>query len=108
MKTMTAKYPGVCKRTGAKIHVGDQINYFGRGHAELVQPSNEPRQPDAPCWECGSPEGYFRNRGAAAPVWCDKCNEKANPPKRQDNSSCEDSICGDLAYEDRCREACGL
>lgn len=36
MKTMTAKYPGTCKRTGQPIYVGDTINYFGRGHAELV------------------------------------------------------------------------
>jgi hypothetical protein len=41
MKTMTAKYPGVCKRTGQPIHVGDTINYFGRGHAELVQASED-------------------------------------------------------------------
>jgi hypothetical protein len=33
---MTAKYPGVCKRTGQPIRVGDTINYYGRGHAELV------------------------------------------------------------------------
>ncbi len=37
MKTMIAKYPGVCRATGQPIRVGDTINYFGRGHAELVQ-----------------------------------------------------------------------
>src|SRR5206468_7019825 len=26
-----------------------------------------------PCWVCKSPDGFFRNRGAAAPVWCDAC-----------------------------------
>lgn len=46
MKTMTAKYPGTCKRTGQPIHVGDTINYFGRGHAELVSADNESYDPD--------------------------------------------------------------
>ncbi len=41
MKTMTAKYPGVCKRTGQPIRVGDTINYFGKGHAELVSCDDE-------------------------------------------------------------------
>ncbi len=33
---MIAKYPGTCARTGQRIHVGDTINFFGRGRAELV------------------------------------------------------------------------
>ncbi len=33
--------------------------------------------PDAPCWLCKDPNGYFRNRGAATPVWCDACDKKA-------------------------------
>lgn len=41
MKTMTAKYPGVCKRTGQRINVGDTINYYGRGHAELVDSDDQ-------------------------------------------------------------------
>lgn len=36
MKTMTAKYPGICKRTGRKIHPGDTIKFHGRGNVELV------------------------------------------------------------------------
>jgi hypothetical protein len=32
-----------------------------------------PRRPDGNCWRCQSPEGYFRPRGAATPVWCDAC-----------------------------------
>lgn len=38
---MIAKYPGVCKRTGQPIHVGDTINYYGRGHAELAVDDDE-------------------------------------------------------------------
>jgi len=41
MKTMVARYPGVCKRTGQPIRVGDTINFYGRGHAELVDVDNE-------------------------------------------------------------------
>lgn len=42
---MTAKYPGTCKRTGQPIRIGDTINYYGRGHAELVG-ADEPHDPD--------------------------------------------------------------
>src|SRR5947209_6112737 len=42
-----------------------------------------PRRPDGPCWRCQAPEGYFRNRGAATPVWCDSCAAAmADPPDR--------------------------
>ena len=48
-----------------------------------------PGRPDGACWKCQSPYGRFRNRGAAAPVWCDKCHqevlaaEMADAEKRQ-------------------------
>lgn len=35
MKTMTARYPGKCARTGAPIRPGDLIVYVGRGKAYL-------------------------------------------------------------------------
>ena len=35
MKTMTARYPGKCARTGAFIRPGDLIVYVGRGKAYL-------------------------------------------------------------------------
>lgn len=34
MKTMTAKYPGVCDVCKRGIVRGEKINYFGRGHVE--------------------------------------------------------------------------
>ncbi len=43
MKTMIAKHPGVCRATGQPIRVGDTINYFGRGHAELASANEETR-----------------------------------------------------------------
>ena len=36
MKTMTAKYPGRCIRTGAVIRPGDTILWHGKGRAELA------------------------------------------------------------------------
>lgn len=36
MKTMLAKYPGRCIRTGASIRPGDLIIWHGRGRAELA------------------------------------------------------------------------
>jgi len=35
MKTMTARYPGKCARTGAPIRPGDLIVYAGKGRAYL-------------------------------------------------------------------------
>lgn len=34
MKTMIAKYPGTCRACGNAICRGDEINFFGKGHAE--------------------------------------------------------------------------
>jgi hypothetical protein len=59
-----------------------------------------PRRPDGACWRCRAPEGYFRPRGAAAPVYCDSCHAALNAPQQPDRF--------DLDYEDRCRAACGL
>jgi hypothetical protein len=36
MKTMLAKYPGRCIRTGARIQPGDTILWHGKGRAELA------------------------------------------------------------------------
>ncbi len=36
MKTITAKYPGRCIRTGASIRPGDTILWHGKGRAELA------------------------------------------------------------------------
>jgi len=36
MKTITAKYPGRCIRTGAVIRPGDLIIWHGKGRAELA------------------------------------------------------------------------
>jgi hypothetical protein len=35
MKTMTARFPGRCSRTGAPIRPGDTIVYVGKGRAYL-------------------------------------------------------------------------
>ncbi len=58
-----------------------------------------PRRPDGPCWRCQAPEGYFRQQGAATPVYCDACHAALSEPARPDRF--------DLDYEDRCRHACG-
>lgn len=41
MKTMTAKYPGTCKVCRGQIKRGEQINYFGRGHVEHFDCTDE-------------------------------------------------------------------
>ena len=35
MKTMTARFPGYCASTGARINPGDLIDYHGRGRSIL-------------------------------------------------------------------------
>lgn len=40
---------------------------------EIDKANGVPKKPDGPCWVCGDPNGFFRARGAATPVWCDKC-----------------------------------
>lgn len=35
MKTMTARYPGYCAQTGARILPGDTIDYHSRGRSIL-------------------------------------------------------------------------
>jgi hypothetical protein len=68
-----------------------------------------PERPDAACWKCGDPNGFFRHRGAAAPVWCDACNKAvldAETTLKQASFAPVDR--SDLDYEDACRDACGL
>ena len=36
MRTMTAKFPGRCYRTGRPIKPGDAIRFHGKGRAELL------------------------------------------------------------------------
>ncbi len=64
-----------------------------------------PGRPDGACWTCKAPEGYFRNYGAAAPVYCDACEAK-HRARSEDPRRYTDRF--DLDYEDRCRDACGL
>ncbi len=101
MKTITAKYPGTCARTGKPIKRGDLINFYGRGHAELATSgagSAARRQNEAMEEWVEDPEQYQE----------DEANGLKNQPgTRRDKSSAEDSCCGDLAYEDRCAELCG-
>ena len=73
-----------------------------------------PRKPDGACWDCQSPDGFFRPCGAATPVYCDQCHAKRRsgdgPLGRRDGAYREPARPDrfDLDYEDRSREACGL
>jgi len=42
MKTMTAKFPGYCARTGARILPGDTIDYHGKGRSILRARASTP------------------------------------------------------------------
>jgi hypothetical protein len=47
MKTMLARYPGTCARTGAPIYPGDTIDYHGRGRS-ILRARASARDVDAP------------------------------------------------------------
>lgn len=57
------------------------------------------------CWECQSPRGYFRNQGAATPVYCDECHAR-HQATNPDFSPYIDAV--DAQYEDDCARRCGL
>jgi hypothetical protein len=44
MKTIQARYPGRCIRTGAPIKPGDSILWHGRGRAELADADTIPAE----------------------------------------------------------------
>ncbi len=66
-----------------------------------------PRRPDGACWQCQNPAGYFRPQGAAMPVYCDLCHELHEAARATDGRTM-DPMGVDAAYEDACRDACGL
>ena len=47
MKTMLARYPGTCTRTGARINPGDLIVFLGKGRAYLALESSPDIYSDA-------------------------------------------------------------
>jgi hypothetical protein len=115
MRQLYAKYPGTCSTCGEQFPAGTFINFYGRGRAaHFCCPRNLPENQIAECWECKDPNGKLRNYGAATPVYCDACEARIRPATfhaRLFNDKCssyEDQPCGNTAYEDACRDACGL
>ena len=75
-----------------------------KGAADVVAALDKlmmPRKPDGACWRCQSPEGWFRNRGAASPVWCDACRAAIVAAEARPDRF-------DFEFEDRCKSQCGL
>lgn len=70
----------------------------------------EPGKPDGDCWTCKDPNGFFRPYGASTPVYCDTCyaNDRQHRDEQYNQGRDPRDPCGDEAYEDRCRDACGL
>lgn len=96
MRTMTARYPGKCTRTGAPIRPGDLIVYAGKGSAYLldlltdVDPELANSDPDAAAhagrylrrgleqgvshvWKSGGKEFYRNRRGLCEDAPCCGC-----------------------------------
>lgn len=75
------------------------------------------RRPVGACWVCQSPEGFFRSRGAAAPVWCDDCAARIEAEEKAAEAAADaryrerkqqEPDWFDMAVEDSMRDACGL
>ena len=103
MRTMTARYPGKCARTGAPIRPGDLIVYAGRGKAylsDLIPPvdpdlslarSIDPELADADPDAAAHAGRYLRQsleRGASH-VW----NSGGREFYRNRRGRCEDAPC---------------
>jgi hypothetical protein len=96
MKFMIARFPGKCAACAGPINRGDNIAFFGKGHAEHATCAQKPkeRQIAGPCWICNDPAGYFRNHGAATPVWCDACNKAESDDIARGSLANEDEAAG--------------
>ena len=68
MKTMTARFPGRCARTGAPIRPGDLIVFLGKGRAYLSDliPAVDPVDPDLSLARSIDPELAESDPDAAA------------------------------------------
>lgn len=66
MKTMFARYPGTCARTGVPIRPGDLIVYAGRGRAYLATESSPDIDPDVELARSIDPELAQSDPDAAA------------------------------------------
>ncbi len=96
MKTMQARFPGVCVRTGAPIRPGDTIVFLGKGRAYLsdlapaIDPDLASSYPDAAkhagrylrqslergvshVWNSGGREFYRNRRGRCEDAPCCGC-----------------------------------
>lgn len=82
MKTITAKYPGRCIRTGASIQPGDAIIWHGRGRAELAASDPEAAgrylarslaRSVSDVWYIGGREYYRNKRGLCEDAPCCGC-----------------------------------
>jgi hypothetical protein len=70
-----------------------------------------PRTPDGACWTCSAPDGFFRPEGAATPVFCDECHKAHRDQQGAQTSrgrAYDDPMGVDRAFEDQCRDQCGL
>lgn len=75
---------------------------------KLLDRESGVRRPDGKCWKCQAEEGFFRPRGAACPVWCDKCHAEVLAQEVAEKSTFQGDEDIDLLYEDDCARRCGL
>lgn len=87
MKTMQARYPGRCAKTGAQINPGDTIEFHRRGYAILVQ-SIEPDMDD----ETASAVGAYMASAMRRSV-SDTFTTSGGTFYRNKRGRCEDAPC---------------
>lgn len=92
MKTMTAKYPGRCIRTGASIRPGDSIVWHGRGRAELAAVADMDPELVASDPDAALAAGRYMAR-SLAPGVSDVWRADGREYYRNKRGRCEDAPC---------------
>lgn len=73
-KEMTARFPGVCYRTGRPIRPGDRIMFHGRGRAVLLaRSSSAATAPVSDTYTFGDRTFYRNARGRCEDAPCCGC-----------------------------------
>lgn len=73
MKIITARFPGYCARTGARILPGDRIEHHGRGRQVLLTRAAASSTPAVDTYQFGGRTFYRNVNGRCEDAPCCGC-----------------------------------
>jgi DnaJ-class molecular chaperone len=108
---MSAKKNGTCRNCDKPIRIGQQI-YWARGAGAVHCNCEMARLQDTLCTACNGAGVKWNNApcqvcDGTGDIHVQQCNQRA-AAKHYANSAPMGGIDVDIAYEDSCRDACGL